>query len=735
MRGVAYEVAMQTRGWVAFAGVLWFSLAIAADGGHMRRGQDAFRRGDWAQAEKSFAAAARESPRDAGAFKWLGMVYAAQEKFALAEPKFRRACELDPREDLACYYLGRADYALSRFEQSRAAFETALRYDPKSARIQCGLGLTLEGLGRIAEAERYLKEAAASGDRRILSDYGQFLLRQGHLQESIAVLKRSGDKASLEHAMRALAAAPRKPAASGPPVPVRFSSTELPMTVKNGATGDMHQIETMIAGVAIFDYDGDGWPDIYIANGATSPGLEKSDPAFHNRLFRNRHDGTFTDVTDSAGVPGRGYSMGVAVGDFDGDGHPDLFVTGVRENILYRNRGDGTFEDVTAKAGLKSDGRWSVAAGWFDYDNDGRLDLFVVHYVRWDPAREPYCGDMQNHRRSYCHPEYYAPLANALYRNHGDGTFEDVSASSGIAAHPGKGMGVAFADYDQDGWTDVFVANDTTPNFLFHNLGNGRFEEVGLRSGVAYNADGRAVSGMGADFRDFDNDGREDILMTALSNEGFSLFRNLGHGQFGDISQAARVTAGSLRLSGWSAGIYDLNNDGLKDLFAATGHALTNSEVVTGQEARQSPAVFLNRGDGTFDRAFLGEKALYRGAAFGDLNRDGKIDVVLTRLNEPPVIWMNSTESQGHWLRVRLHGHRSNGDGIGARIHLVTDAGEQWNHVTTSVGYGGSSEPEVHFGLGRSAIVRRIDVVWPSGARQALENVPAGRRIEIEEPH
>ena len=699
----------------------------------MQRGREAFRRGDWAHAEMSFAAAAKENPASAIAFKWLGMVYAAQENFALAEPQFRRACELDPREDLACYYLGRAEYALGRFQQSRGAFEIALRQQPRSDRVKHGLGLTLEGLGEIDKAGRYLKEAAASGDPRILSDYGQFLMRQGKLDESIAEFKRAGDARNLERALSSRAAAGRHATADSPPAPVRFTSAELPMVVRNGATRDMHQIETMIAGVAVFDYDGDGWPDIYVANGATSPGLEKVDGSYYNRLFRNRHDGTFEDVTGEAGVAGRGYSMGVAVGDFDGDGHPDLFVTGVRENILYRNRGDGTFEDVTGKAGLKGDGSWSVAAGWFDFDNDGRLDLFVVDYVRWDPAREPFCGDIGNNRRSYCHPEYYPPLANVLYRNRGDGTFEDVSAASRIGAHTGKGMGVAFADYDHDGLTDIFVANDTVPNFLFHNLGNGRFEEVALRAGVALNEDGRALSSMGADFRDMDNDGLEDIFVTALTNEGFSLFRNLNR-HFRDVSQPSRLTAASLRLSGWSAGIYDFNNDGLKDLFAATGHALTNSEILTGAESRQAPSVFLNRGDGRFDYSAVAGKALYRGAAFGDLNLDGKVDVVLTRLNEPPIVLTNVTETRNHWLRVRLRGHGVNRDAIGARIRVVSETGAQWNQITTSVGYAGSSEPEAHFGMGQDSRVRTLEIWWPSGARQSLQGLAADRRLEIEEP-
>ena len=715
------------------AALMGLSLAAPAGPQAFQRGQAAFRRGDWVEAEKSFLAAIREQPKSATALKWLGMVYTAQEKFDLAEAPFRSACEIDPGEDLACYYLGRADYALSRYEESRSAFEKALRYQPDSIRIKRGMGLTLEALGRAPEAERYLKEAAAGNDKEALSDYGQFLFRQGRLNESVAVLQRSGDRANLERAVRARAAVPGQAPADANAAAIRFAAKDLPMVVNNGAMGEMHQVETMIAGVAIFDYDGDGWPDIFIANGAALPSLEKRDASFHNRLFHNNRDGTFTDVTDKAGVAGRGYSMGVAAADFDNDGWPDLFVTGVRENILYHNRGDGTFEDVTEKAGLRGDGTWSVAAGWFDYDNDGLLDLFVVHYVQWDPAKEVFCGDNRTPYHAYCHPSFYEPLANALYHNRGDGTFEDVSTPSGIGAHRGKGMGVAFGDYDQDGLMDVVVANDTVPNFLFHNLGHGRFEETALKAGVAYNGDGRAISGMGVDFRDYDNDGQDDIVMTSLSNEGFALFRNLGGGSFLDVGQAALVYSASLRLSGWSAGIYDLDNDGFKDVFTANGHALTNIERVSSLESRQPLSVFRNRGDGRFEQAALGAKSLYRGAAFGDLNRDGKIDVVVTRLNQPPVILTNITETQNHWLRVRLHGHRSNRDGIGARIHVVTDSGAQWNHATTSVGYAASSEPEVHFGLGRSTVVKRLEVQWPSGVRQELQDVAADRVIEVEE--
>jgi tetratricopeptide (TPR) repeat protein len=701
----------------------------------LTRVQELFRRADWAAAERECRAVIREEPDNARAFKLLGMIFVAQQQFAQADEPLRRACQLDPKDDLACYYLGRNEYALSRYQESRVILESALREHPRSDRIRTGLGLTLEALGQLPKAERQLAEAARGGSTEALSAYGEFLFRQGRLAESIPVLRRSDNKEALDRVLRQTAAAPESAPQRARPVPIRFSASELPMIVRNGATGDKHQVETMIAGVAVFDYDGDGWPDIYVANGATVPALEKIDASYSNRLFHNNRDGTFTDVTERAGVAGRGFSMGVAAADYDNDGWPDLFVTGVRENILYRNRGDGTFEDVTSRAGVRGDGTWSVAAGWFDFDNDGRLDLFVARYVAWVPETEPYCGDRRPGYRAYCHPRYYAPVSNLLYRNEGDGTFRDVSVESGIAAHRGKGMGIAFADYDHDGLADVFVANDTEPSFLFHNLGGGKFEEAGLKSGVAYNGDGRATSTMGADFRDYDNDGWEDLFVTNLSNECFTLFRNRGQGVFSEVTQAARIAGPSLRLGGWSTGMFDFNNDGFKDIFTAGSHTEDNVELTSNLESRQANSIFTSRGDGTFEYAALPGKAFHRGAAFGDFNRDGRIDVVVTRLGESPLVLTNITEPRYHWLGIRLRGHKSNRDGIGARIRLETDAGVQWNKVTTSVGYGGSSEPAAHFGLGSATIVRSIEIDWPSGLRQKLAEVAADRYLDVEEPH
>ena len=516
--------------------------------------------------------------------------------------------------------------------------------------------------------------------------------------------------------------------------------------VRNSETPERYQIEPMIAGVALFDYDNDGRLDIFVCNGATIPGLEKSDARFSNRLYRNKGGLEFEDVTERAGVAGAGYSMGAAAADYDRDGWTDLYVTGVNRNLLYRNRGDGTFEDVTLSAGTTGElaGRgkvWSVGAGWFDYDNDGDLDLLVVNYCVWSPAMEKRCGALEDGYRTYCHPDRYDPLPNILYSNDGNGRFSDVSAESGIGAHLGKGMGVAFADYDSDGWLDVFVANDAWRNFLFRNLGNGRFEEVGLQAGIAYVDDGRPVSGMGADFQDYDGDGRPDVFITALSNETFPLFRNEGNGMFRDETYGSRLGGQSLAWGGWSTGMVDLDNDGHLDLFVAGGHVQTNEELYTGRSSRQPNRVFRNLGDGTFRDVSrecgpgFQQTGLHRGAAFGDLDDDGRIDAVVTRLNEPVEVFHNQTEPSGRFLLLKLAGTASNPDGLGASVRLVLGSGRSLvRHATTAVGYGGSRDKRVHFGLGREEAITRLEITWPGGRRQVLENVGVDRVLEIREP-
>jgi hypothetical protein len=525
-------------------------------------------------------------------------------------------------------------------------------------------------------------------------------------------------------------------APSAAPAPTYFEDRSahsgIAFVLNNAASPERHQIETMAGGVAVFDYDNDGYPDIYFTNGAEQPSLEKTGPQYRNRLYRNKHDWTFEDVTDKAGVGGAGYNIGVAAGDYDNDGNADLFVTGVKGNTLFHNRGDGTFEDVTRAAGLESHD-WAVAAAWVDYDNDGRLDLFVVNYVKWDPATELFCGDAGRGIRTYCHPRYYQALPNRLYHNNGDGTFTDVSAVSGIAAHPGKGMGIAIADYDHDGWMDVFVANDTVPNFLFHNERNGTFREVALQAGVGYNDDGKALSSMGVDFRDLDNDGWEDLVVTALSNQTFPVFRNLGHGLFSDVTYQSHAGSISMPLSGWSMGIFDFDNDGWKDVFVAAGDVQDNTEMLSSGKSRQQNLLMLNDAHGAFRAALAGPAALNRGVAFGDFDRDGRVDAVVTRLNEPPVLLRNIMGDGNHWLALRLVGAKSNRDAIGARVVVRAGGMTQVNHVTTSTGYACSSEPAVHFGLGRSSRADSIEIEWPSGLRQTLTNVAADSFLTVRE--
>jgi hypothetical protein len=480
-------------------------------------------------------------------------------------------------------------------------------------------------------------------------------------------------------------------------------------------------------------------------NGAEHGSLRKSSAEYHNRLYRNDGDWTFHDVTRKAGVAGRGYGMGVAAADYDNDGNTDLFLPGVNANILYRNRGDGSFVDVTEPAGvagLQENGKkkWSVAAAWLDYDNDGWLDLFVVNYLVWSYELEVFCGDRSADLRTYCHPKYYAGLPNTLYRNNGDGTFENVSQESGIARHVGKGMAVAVADYNIDGQTDIFVTNDTLPNFLYRNNGDGTFSEVALEVGVAFNDDGRALSSMGAEFRDFDDDGFPDILVTALTNETFPLFRNLGEGLFIDVTYPSQLGSLTLDRGGWGCGIFDLDNDGRKDIFIANGDVQNNVERYSSRKSRQPNSILLGQGRGTFRDAtalagIAEDVGQHRGAAFGDLDRDGSMDVVVTRLGEPARLYRNTAPSESHWLILHLEGSQSNRDAIGARVRATTpDGRHQWNHVNTSAGYGSSSGKAVHFGLGPHTVVEEIQIHWPSGEVQRMTDIEANRHLTVREP-
>ena len=506
-------------------------------------------------------------------------------------------------------------------------------------------------------------------------------------------------------------------------------------------------IESVSGGVAMLDYDGDGRLDLYFVNGAAlgdpmkaGAAPDKSAPQFWNRLYRNHGDGTFRDATEPAGVRGRGYGMGAAAGDYDNDGRTDLYVTNFGSNILYRNKGDGAFEDVTSKAGVSAGG-WSSSAAWVDYDHDGRLDLIVARYVQWDFEPDAWCGARAEGRRSYCHPDRFSPLTHIVYRNRGDGTFEDATRAAGWGGATGKGLGIAIADYDRDGRIDVAVANDSWPQQLFRNLGGGRFEETALSAGVAYDDDGRTYAGMGIDFADYDNDGWPDLFVNALAMQRYALYRN-NKGLFEYASNSAGVAAITQLHSGWGARFLDYDHDGWKDLFVAQGHVMDDIAFSQPQVRYLERLLLMHNAGGRFEDvsartgdAFTRPLAA-RGAAFGDLDNDGWIDVAVNCNNGAPVILRNrGLASGGHWLMVETVGTRGNRDGIGARVRIATpDGREQHATVSTAGSFLSASDKRVHFGLGAQSKVALLEVVWSSGVVQRLKDVATDRVVKVTEP-
>jgi len=506
----------------------------------------------------------------------------------------------------------------------------------------------------------------------------------------------------------------------------------------NNYTGRKYFQQSMCGGVAALDYDNDGRIDIYFTNGAKLPELKKEDPSYYNCLLRNQGDGTFKDVTEEAGLTGSqlDFCYGAAAGDFDNDGRTDLFVCGTGRNTLYHNLGNGSFVDVSERSGLGKtpENTLSIQGAWFDYDNDGLLDLVLSNYTLWNPGMDKRCTN--GNVEVYCHPKTYVRVPHRLYHNLGDGKFEDVTERSGFAKSLGKGMGIGIADFNDDGWTDVFVANDTEPNFLYLNQRDGTFKEVGLLYGVAYNEAGATVSAMGCDVKDYDNDGWVDVFYNNLAGQIWALFRNQRGKWFQYVSPVTKILIMSGSRAGWSNGFIDYNNDGFKDLYSANGDVDDLNA-----SARQHDTIFENRGGKDFvdvsqemgsDFLRLG---FQRGSAFADLNNDGFMDIVVTSLNQKPRILMNSADNGSHWLLLQLTGHKSNRDAIGTKIKVTTPSGRTlYNHVTVSVGFISSSDRRVHFGLGQEARAASIELRWPSGVVQTLTDVPADQLLQVDEP-
>jgi hypothetical protein len=503
-------------------------------------------------------------------------------------------------------------------------------------------------------------------------------------------------------------------------------------------------LESMGSGVALFDYDNDSRLDIFFANGARidDPMLKaaiprKDSPKYWNRLYHQKPDGTFEDVTERAGLTGNGYSTGVAVGDYDNDGFEDLFVAAYGRSTLYHNNGDGTFTDVTLSSGVAGAG-WATSAAWVDYDNDGRLDLIVARYMEWD-FEDIYCGLREAGFRSYCHPDLFKPVSVLLYHNEGEGKFTEVSHKAGIDK-AAKGLGVAIADYDHDGWTDIVIANDSIPEYLFHNKGNGTFEEIGLPSGVALDGSGATFAGMGVEFEDYDNDGWADVFITDLANQRYALYRNLGDGTFDYVSTSTGISAATLLHSGWGVRFLDYDNDGWKDLFIVQSHVMDTIEVNEPHLHYKEPPMLLRNDNGKrfvnvsadsgepFQQVWVG-----RGMAIGDINNDGKIDVVLSTNNGQAYVLLNETPTANHWITLKLVGVKSNRDGIGSQVKITTGTGDQYASATTAGSYQSSSDKRVHFGLGAAKSVKLVQIRWPSGIVQTLKDVKPDQVVTVTE--
>jgi hypothetical protein len=534
-----------------------------------------------------------------------------------------------------------------------------------------------------------------------------------------------------------LALSPARPAAPRRPTFMDVAGrSKISYKTNNSFQGRKYFPQPMCGGVASFDYDNDGRIDLFFTNGAKLPELKKTDASFYNCLLHQKPDGSFEDVTVRAGLTGEylDFNFGVAAGDYDNDGYEDLFLCSIGKNALYHNNGDGTFTDVTASSGIggKPPHTLSIAAAWFDYDNDGLLDLIVSNYTLWSPATDARC--MMSDQDYYCDPRRYPSVPDRLFRNLGKGKFAEVTEKAGLAATPGKGMGVSIADFNGDGWMDIFVANDTEPNFIFINQKNGSFEEQGLEMGVAYNENARVGSSMGSDAKDFDNDGKVDIFYNNLMGQVWQLLRNRGD-LFQSYSSLSQVHRLSMPFSGWSAGFIDYNNDGWKDIYSSNGDV-----DVVNAKSPQHDTIFENVDGKTFvdvsgdlGKDFL-RKGYQRGSAFADLNNDGSLDVIVTSLNEPPRILMNSGGTGNHWLVLSLVGHKSARDAVGAKVRLTTKSGRTlYNHVAVSVGFMSSSDKRVHFGLGSEKEIGAIEIRWPSGTQQVLKDIAADQFLTVEE--
>ena len=714
-----------------------------------------------------------EHPDVAQSLNNLAVLYDIQGSYAAAEPLYKRSLAIQEKvlgpehpdvaaslNNLAVLYNIQGNYAAAEplYKRSLAIREKVL--GPEHPDVATSLN-NLAGLyhaqANYAAAEPLYKRLLAMQEKTLGPEHREVAQSLNNLAR---LYRAQGNDAAAEPLFKRLLATREKllevgearpesrPASTPPPIAFVDETTRsgVRFETENSKTSEKYLMEAMVGGVAMLDFDADGLLDLFLMNGAAladpmpeGARPDKSEPRYWNRLYRNQGDGTFTDVTEKAGVAGHSYGMGAVAGDYDNDGHADLYVTNYGNNILYHNNGDGTFSDVTEQAGVAGGG-WSASAAFLDYDRDGHLDLFVARYVVWDFPLSPFCGDPRPGYRAYCHPDRFRPIAHLLYRNQGDGTFADVSRPSGVGASPGKGLGVAVHDFDRDGWPDIFVANDSFPQQLFRNNGDGTFTETALRRGLAYDENGKTFAGMGADFGDYDNDGWPDIFVNALAEQRYALFRNDG-GWFEYASGPTEVARITSLHSGWGTKFVDFDNDGWKDLMVGQGHVMDNIELTQPFPRYLEPLLLMRNLGGRFEDvsqqagpAFQVPLAA-RGAAFGDLNNDGRPDIVVSILDGPAMVLRNASPQENHWLLVNTVGRRSNRDGIGAALRLVSGSGrEQRAFVSTAGSYLSCNDKRAHFGLGRERTIRLLEITWPSGVVQRLEGVQPNQILTVREP-
>jgi len=540
----------------------------------------------------------------------------------------------------------------------------------------------------------------------------------------------------------ALAAAPHTWGAAASPVQFVDVASSAGITFRhdNAASAEKYLIETMGSGCGWIDYDQDGLLDLYLVNSAPTEVYGPKQP-LRSALYRNNGDGTFTEVTSKAGVGAEGlFGMGVAVGDYDNDGFPDLLVLGYGRSILYHNNGDRTFTDVTTRAGVENLGRWASSAAWFDYDNDGRLDLVIANYVDWSPERNFYCGDRGPGMRSYCHPDDFRGQAPTLFHNNGDGTFTDVSKSSGVGAKGGNGLGVVTFDYDNDGWQDIFVANDHRPNYLFHNNRDGTFREVGYAAGVAVSGEGQFEAGMGTDAADTTGNGRFDLVVSHLDMQLARLYQNMGDLTFEDVTFRSKIAYATFHMSGFGTRFMDYDNDGVRDLFMANGHVLDNIERYhAGTQYAEPKLMFRNTGRGIFENVSdrLGSDfqlpRVSRGATIGDFDNDGDLDILVNNNGQAPQLLRNDGGNANRWLEILLIGTKSNRDAVGARVRVTAGDLVLYDQRKGGMSYQSAQDPRLHFGLGPRTKVDGVEIIWPSGMVTTLSNLKSDRILAVKE--